>query len=187
MPLLQSTNATTVTPQVTVVATTWGGTATTTVTPVITWGTTTTIQLWPSPENDRRAAERAIARAEEAARPDRFTPSLRVDAAQQEAARARAIETLMRLLPEIEQARFRDQRVIRVCGSAGGLYEIEHGYQRNVYGLAEDGTRTGERYCAHPRMDGEDGQRLPYVDAMIAQLLTIQIDEPAFLAVANRG
>jgi hypothetical protein len=96
---------------------------------------------------------------------------------------AKADRTLMSLLTSAEQERLRDEGEFHVVGSDGNLYAVRRGYQQNVYQLER-----GEpvlRLCAHPNMYDEVG-RLPDADAMIAQLLALQTDAPAFHRVANR-
>jgi hypothetical protein len=93
-------------------------------------------------------------------------------------AEARARALLLSLLTEDARATFADTGVIHVVGSAGGRYRIERGYSGNIHG-------GGREYCAHPRMTSPEGDRMPMEDAMIAQMLMIQTDEPGFLEIAN--
>jgi len=186
------TNATTITYQydtqgmVVASSANWITTTTTTTTVnVVPWPTPAWQQAWQPPPRvvpQPRWHDTEEVRAERRARREAAYAEA---AASRVAAQVRAEETLLRLLPEAERAHYQDRQLIRVRGSAGGLYEIERGYQQNVYAIDEAGRRT-ERLCAHPHMYDNEGGSLPYEDAMIAQLLQLRHDEPAFLTVANR-
>lgn len=96
-------------------------------------------------------------------------------------ARTRARETLLSLLSPEARREFEAHGRFKVRGSAGGQYIVEgHSHSMNV--LRADSRL---RLCAHPRMH-EEGGDLPREDALIAQLLMLQFDEPGFLAIANR-
>lgn len=100
------------------------------------------------------------------------------------AARERARETLRSLLSPAEQAHYHRAKEFFVDGSAGGRYLVREGHIQNVFQLSEDPSEPRVRLCAHPAMYSADGS-LPVEDAMIAQLLMLRFDEPAFLALAN--
>jgi len=120
------------------------------------------------------AREREVQRAER----DREREEQR---ARENAAEERSQATLRSLLSPTERGRYNRDRSFRVIGSAGGHYLIRHGVSQNIERL--NGRR--QRLCAHPDMWQGANQRLPTEDAMIAQLLMLRFDEPAFLAIAN--
>ncbi len=95
------------------------------------------------------------------------------------AASRRATETLRSLLTEENQRRLDAGFDLLIVGSAGGQYRVRHGYQGNIR------RSDGRTFCAHPSMVTPEGDLLPTEDAMIAQILALVTDEPAFLRVAN--
>jgi hypothetical protein len=80
---------------------------------------------------------------------------------------------LLSLLSPREQQRYLETHEFVVTGSARGVYLIQRGVTGNVVRLPQ-----WDRLCAHP-----EGGSVETV--MIAQLLAIQTDEPAFLSVVN--
>lgn len=114
------------------------------------------------------AAERSARSAERLAQ-----SAARVD--QQRRMQEQAQQWLLDLLPRSEQDRYRAERRFEVTGSAGGLYEIHHGYSGNIFLMRPE----RRRYCAHPPITDA-----PVESAMVAQYLAISTDERAFLRVA---
>lgn len=131
---------------------------------------------WPLPDPAQVEATR-IRNAELAAR--------RLERiATRERAGDRARATLLSLLNAEQRAQYERDGQFVVQGSDGGRYRIRRGVAQNIEDLSVP--YRGTILCAHPGMRVEGGD-LPTEDAMIAQLLMLRFDEPAFLAVANRS
>ena len=99
---------------------------------------------------------------------------------------------LLSLLSPENQRRLEARATIRITGSDGGQYEIETtgGTTGNIIRRAggRDTPRIPSTYrgrlCCHPRLTLPEGQ-LPHYDAIGAQVLMLENDEPAFLTLAN--
>lgn len=78
-----------------------------------------------------------------------------------------------------EQLRLTEEGAIMVRGSSGCRYRIRKGRTANVDVIGRDGRVTG-RLCAHP------GIWTPDYDTMLAQKLSLESDDAAFLRIANR-
>jgi hypothetical protein len=103
----------------------------------------------------------------------------------------------MVLTPE-EQAYFNRFGNLRITGSEGGQYEIgvrsQSGNIRplttvkvGVKNFMYSGARTAgpdNLLCAHPSPWTPDGLRLPLLDAIATQVLTIKVNEKHFLKTA---
>lgn len=143
---------------------------------------------YTAPREDPAAYEERIRRQAEAL-------FIRTEAERvaKEAAVAKAQMTLLSLLTPEQRNEYRARQRFHIRGSRGTLYRIQHGSSGNVRAVlteADEG-RGLHAYCAHPEMTvrGDDGKvlgYLPHEDAMIAQMLALESDEAAFLAVANR-
>jgi hypothetical protein len=109
----------------------------------------------------------------------------RVERVRQSRVNANAV--FVSLLDADSRRRYSSARAVEVTGSAGGRYVLAYGFSANVFAIDEHGDFLA-CYCAHPSMkaDGVEGDLLPIESAMVAQLLTLRVDEPGFLAVAHR-
>lgn len=104
-----------------------------------------------------------------------------------ERAEQRARAWLLSILSAEQREMFEALGQVELVGSAGGRYRVSRGYQHNVRQLSGQGWAPNRAIlCAHPVMETEHG-RIPVEDAMVAQILALRCDEPAFLAVANRS
>jgi len=148
------------------------------------WGTTNgrTMGGW----------RRMLATNWSAVRSDEVDP-LRIDAqreiAQQERQRraqarttatARAEALLHDLLDEGQRASLQAHGYFDLIGSHGGYYRISTGISGNVAWRSPEGQWS--RICAHPDMRLS---WMPTEDVMVAQMLALVTDEPAFIARAN--
>jgi hypothetical protein len=89
----------------------------------------------------------------------------------------KATALLEAVLPADARAELRAEKSFSVTGSAGGLYKLRIGRSGNVQ-REHDGKVT--RYCIHP-VDA-----VPDADTVLAQVLLLWTDEPAFLSIANQ-
>lgn len=103
----------------------------------------------------------------------------------QEAAREKAEATLMLILTPEQQKTWKSESRFELTGSLGGRYRIHRGYSHNVKALNSTGG-VATSWCAHPKMypSGNYVDRLPEVDAVIAQTLCLRTDEQHFLDTA---
>lgn len=115
-------------------------------------------------ERTRRAAE--AARLAEAARQQR------------EAAKQRARKLLVACLDERQRKTYAERGFFYVLTKSGKCYRIDQGTHGNVKLVEERGRRVLGSYCIQP-----DG--VPDEDAMLAQKLHLEADEPGFLRIAN--
>jgi hypothetical protein len=93
---------------------------------------------------------------------------------------ARATQLLWSLLTPAQRRTYSDHGWFAVRGSAGGRYRVHrNGHAGNVDELDANGYPVAT-WCCHPP------GALPDADAHIAQLLTLQCDEPGFRAVGNQ-
>lgn len=89
----------------------------------------------------------------------------------------KATALLEAVLPPDARAELRAEKTFTVEGSAGGRYKLRIGRSGNVQ-REHDGKVT--RYCIHPV------EAVPDADTVLAQVLLLWTDEPAFLATANQ-
>lgn len=96
----------------------------------------------------------------------------------------RATELLLSLLTDEQRQSYRQHGwFIVVGGSTGRRYRIRcNSYQGNVDLLAaNDNNRIEYRFCGHCR------DRIPLGDHLLAQKIMLEIDETAFIGLANRS
>jgi hypothetical protein len=96
-------------------------------------------------------------------------------------AQDRAEQFLLEMLSPSQRERYQLAGEFEVMGSAGNLYRIRRGISGNIDWIKPDG-KFGGRLCAHPTM--QEGW-LPMQDVVLAQLLALTTDEPAFVRRAN--
>lgn len=96
-------------------------------------------------------------------------------------AEMRALALLKRQLNKEQHEEFVRNRCFTVISHDGQRkYRVNKGWSHNVERI-DDGGKRMHSLCAHP------SERVPEYDNMLAQLLLLTHDEPAFLRVANRG
>lgn len=98
-----------------------------------------------------------------------------------QSAESRAEKLLRSMLTADQKAMLTAHGYFEVFGSAGNLYRINWGTAGNVDHIDHDGRRAAV-LCAHPDMRE---QWLPTADVMLAQMLALMTDEPAFIRKAN--
>lgn len=113
--------------------------------------------------------------AEALAEQERTNLLRREERAKEEAARTRARALLMQSLTR-DQQRSLEERSYFDLNVGGKHYRIRQGTHGNV--RLVQGDRETVSYCAQP-------DNVPAEDAMLAQKLMLETDEPAFLRVAN--
>lgn len=98
-------------------------------------------------------------------------------------ARRRAMRLLRSFLTPEQRARLRRSRDFLAVGSAGGVYRLAP-YRGNTERVTRHGRKwfVFESFCLH---DERDGDAMPHPDLVLAHLLLLTADEPAFLALAN--
>lgn len=100
-------------------------------------------------------------------------------AREREISEKRAEELLLASITKRQKAQYRKFAWFTVRGASGAQYRIRKGRIGNVDVVEPSGAIVG-RLCAHPR----DG--VPDCDTMLAQKLMLEVDDAAFLRVANR-
>lgn len=123
----------------------------------------------PSPED---VARQRIER-------ERREAEWRAEQARAAEAEKRAEELLLASITKRQKAQYRKFAWFTVRGASGAQYRIRKGRIGNVDVVEPSGAIVG-RLCAHPR----DG--VPDCDTMLAQKLMLEVDDAAFLRVANR-
>lgn len=126
----------------------------------------------PTPETAEQRADREAryAAAQRQAEEER---------ARRIAAEKRAEELLVQNIALEERKRYREHGHIFVKGRSGCRYRIRKGRTGNVDVIDRDG-RITHRLCAHP------GENVPDCDTMLAQKLMLEVDDEAFIRLANR-
>jgi hypothetical protein len=155
--------------------TTWstGPTATVTIGPDA-WSQWITSDVSYAPPSQQQLSPEAIA-AEQA----RIREAADARQREREAAVVKAKALLASLLDEKQREQLERHRFFEFVSQTGRKMRMKHGHSRNIDELGDDGRRV-RTLCAHP------GQYdLVDEDHMVAQLLTLQHDEAAFLRVAN--
>ena len=153
-------------------------------TPWINWqsiNTTTTNFTVSDGANLRQPAPTA---AELKARREREATAVRkrkqLEAAR-EVAQERAKVLLEECLSPAQKRAYRRWGTIPVVAASGKRYRIEKGSMGNVVEIKD--RKVVARFCCHPTMQGGV---VPYHDAMLAQKLMLEVDEEAFLKLANK-
>lgn len=127
--------------------------------------------------NDRQAREdyaRHMA-ARNAEATERYAESER----KRKEAEARADKLLVENLTLQQRLDFEKTKSFMVKATSGKRYRIRCGRMGNVDMINAKGF-IEHRLCAHPGVDVPNG------DTMLAQKLMLEVDEPAFLRIANR-
>ena len=93
--------------------------------------------------------------------------------------RKRAMKLLERQLTDEQRKRLADAGCFEAVGSSGKTFRIYVGLSFNVWLLDNEG-REAVNLCAYPH-------GVPEGDAMLAQLLMIQTDDPEYLRRANKN
>lgn len=88
----------------------------------------------------------------------------------------KALALLRDVLPEEARRDLDTKGFFQVRGSAGGKYTLRMGRYGNVIRQADG---RAEKLCIHPTED------VPDADTVLAQVLLLWMDEPAFLSTAN--
>jgi hypothetical protein len=141
-----------------------------------TWcsGTTTSstpLRAWQEETAEVRAArERMHAEA---------TARLQEEQRKRKEAEERAEKLLVENLSLRQRLEYEKDKSFIVHGTRDRRYRIRPGRQGNVDVIGRDG-RIQHRLCAHPSVD------VPNADTMLAQKLHLELDDDAFVRVANR-
>jgi hypothetical protein len=126
----------------------------------------------------RRTAAHERRRTEQERRRDR-------DAATAREATERATALLRSVLTPAQCAELDADERITVVGSHGNRFRVDTRHlDTNIAWIDADGETIGT-LCAHPAAYDSDGFRIPTPDLLAGQVLALQTDEAALLAVAN--
>jgi len=97
---------------------------------------------------------------------------------QEDTARARAEELLLRHLAPEQRAQLQERGCFVVTARSGRRYRIYRGRSHNVK-LLDAADREVKSYCAYPR------ELVPEGDVMLSQKLMLELAEERFLGIAN--
>ena len=102
-------------------------------------------------------------------------------AAAREVAGEKAKVLLEECLSPAQKRAYRRWGIIPVVATSGKRYRIEKGSMGNV--VEVENRKVVARFCCHPTMQGGV---VPDHDVMLAQKLMLEVDEEAFLKLANK-